>query len=375
MERHLVTGATGFIGAALVLELIEQTDAEVLCLVRGSAQEPDPEQRFTTAITHAATVYGKEELVEEILSRCRVLPGDITQPLCGVEDLDVSGVEQLWHAAASLAFEDDSEQEILRHNVDGTQAVIDLASRLGVRVFNHVSTAYVAGGRTGRILEELPPLDTETNNAYERSKIRGEHLVAVAPFERVRIFRPSIVIGHSQTYAATTFTGLYGFIRNFKTLRREVSKQLGMFLDHRPIRLVADPTVEMNLIPVDMVARAAVAVSRSDSDERIFHLTNAEPIVIAEGMEVLARAVGIRAPLYVMNREELTSIDVDVDDRLAFYGSYMRSAKVFDHSNVDAAIGSGALSYPLPGPRVEAIVDWYVAYLRANRRPREETLV
>jgi nucleoside-diphosphate-sugar epimerase len=371
MERHLVTGATGLVGGALVFELIAQTDAEIFCLVRGSRDEPDPVKRFAASITKAAEIYDRLELLPEVLARCQVLAGDITEPQCGVDSEHIPLLSQVWHAAASLAFEDENEEEILRLNVGGTEAVIELARRGGALALNHVSTAYVAGNSLGHIFETLPPPDSETNNAYERSKIRGEQVALASGFERVRILRPSIVIGHSRTYAAMTFTGLYGFIRNFRDVRDEVSKELGMFLDHRPLRLLAEPEVPMNFIPVDIVARCAVAIGMSDSQDTYFHLANAAPIVLKAAIDCIAEHVGVRSPHYISGREEMTSIDREVDDKLGFYSSYVRAAKTFDLSNVEAVLGVDATRDELTPERFDAFVGWYIEHLRARQRSKQ----
>jgi nucleoside-diphosphate-sugar epimerase len=363
MRRLLLTGGTGFIGGAILLELIARTDAEVHCLVREREGAGDPESRLAASLDHTTRAYGCESLLAEAKRRCRVLEGDITLAGCGVTRSRRPAVEEVWHTAASLAFEEEREAEIMRENVAGTEAVLELAGDAGADTFNHFSTAYVAGSHRGWIEEALQASDAETNNAYERSKVRGEHVVAGAPLERARIFRPSIVVGHSGTMAATSFTGLYGFVRNLIQLREEVGERLGGFLQHRALQLIGDASVPLNLIPVDAVAAAAVAVAASDSDERIFHLTNTIPVSVGEAMEVVSGAVGIRTPEWVADRDLLTSIDAEVDKRLVFYGSYLRNSKDFDRSHVDAAIDPRALDQPVVRDRLPDLVRWSVERL------------
>lgn len=373
MERHLITGTTGFIGGALLFELVERSDAELYCLVRPRAGGPGAEERLEKAVTKAAGAYGLEHLLPELRRRTRVVEGDLTQPRCGVRDGALPRLDQVWHAAASLAFEEEREEEIMRHNVAGTEAVVELTGSAGAHTLNHFSTAYVAGRRSGTIAEQLPVRGVATHNAYERSKIEGEHVVAAATLPRVRIFRPSIVVGHSRTMAATAFTGLYGFIRGLIGLRVEVSERLGSYLEHRPLRVIADPEVPMNLIPVDAVVAAAVGVDRSDSEAQIFHLTNSATPSVGRVLEVVTDQVGIRHPQYVESRDDLTSIDAEVDDRFVFYGSYVRDAKLFDRANTEAAVGAELLCQPAIRDRIGEFVAWYIEYLRVRveRRAKE----
>lgn len=145
MTTHFVTGGTGFVGAALVLELLDRTDDDVVALARpgdGSAHD-----RMVSAVQGAAKAYGRD-VAELPLHRLRGVAGDVTRPCCGVEDDVVADV--LWHSAASLRYEDRYADEIMATNVGGTRNVLDLAERMGVDVVNAVSTAYVVGSRQGR---------------------------------------------------------------------------------------------------------------------------------------------------------------------------------------------------------------------------------
>jgi thioester reductase-like protein len=354
---HLVTGATGFVGGALVLELLRQTDDRVVCLVRAGDDEAARE-RLHASLAEAARGYGQLDLLDEIPARVGALAGDILRPSCGRADGE--RVRQVWHCAASLKYEDDQAEEIFRHNVEGTRNVLDLARARGAASFNHVSTAYVAGRRTGVIREEMADAGAPCNNRYEESKVAGEHLVASAEGLHARILRPSIVIGHSRTLVATSFTGMYGFIRGLLSFKRAVARRLGDFLSHRSLRLLADPATVNNFIPVDAVAANAVAVGRSNSPARIFHLTNACTPTVGQGMYLLFRELGLRQPRYVASPRELTSIDEALDTEIKFYGSYLLNAKLFDRGNTDAVVGAAASHWPMTDEVLLAHLHWYL---------------
>lgn len=369
----LLTGATGFIGGSLLLELLRTSDDTIFCLVRGDRRN-GPVARLDAALSHACEAYGMPELLPIARERCVAVEGDITRPVCGVDLSAVGPVDVVWHSAASLAFEDDREEAIYLANVQGTQNVIGLIDAVGAGTYNHFSTAYVGGARNGTIDETIPPPNTPCNNAYERSKLAAEHLVAALDLPRVRIFRPSIVIGHSETLVATSYTGLYGFVRSLRRLRTRIDPVVGGLLEHRSLRLIAEPDAPINLIPVDHVTGPAVAISQSASTEVVFHLTNSAAPPLAQSMEVVAEKVGIRAPRYVDSRDELNSIDERVDDELTFYGSYLRDIKLFDRSNSDAVLGAGSGAFPIDPEALGAYVGWYVDMLddRVGRRARAQ---
>ena len=66
-----------------------------------------------------------------------------------------AGVRDCWHFAATLAYESRNREMIFRRNLEGTKHVLELAQRLGAKRFIYVSTAFVAGKRSGDIPETL----------------------------------------------------------------------------------------------------------------------------------------------------------------------------------------------------------------------------
>ncbi len=366
-KRHLVTGATGFVGGGIALELLGRTSDELVFIAR-PAQAREARDRVLDALRYAASLYGVEHDVQDLESRCHVIAGDITKARCGVSGDEIGQVSHVWHAAASLRYEDDAAHEVLRNNVSGTQEILRLAEEVNADTFNYISTAYVAGTREGVIKETLSDVeDLAVNNVYEESKVLAEQLVADAPFRHVRILRPSVVIGHSRTYGATAFTGMYGVTKNLRDLQLEVSQRLGRFLSLRPLRLRADPTAPLDLIPVDVVARNAVSIGTSECSETVFHLTNASPPSVGEVAQAIVDALGMRTPRFVDSDRQFTSIDGEVDARFHFYRSYIGSHKHFDRSHTELVVGAEASDEPLPLDRLSKFVAWHVSYMSRSR--------
>src|SRR5689334_15532716 len=102
---HFVTGATGFVGSNLVLELLGQAQTEVYALVRPA--EESCESRLQSALRHAARAAGRGYGLDHAISeRCHAVEGDIHSETCGVRSDAFPSPDQFWHVAASLRYED-----------------------------------------------------------------------------------------------------------------------------------------------------------------------------------------------------------------------------------------------------------------------------
>jgi len=366
---QLVTGATGFVGAALVLELLDQTSAEVACLVRPKHDPERARKRLTEALERAFLLYERADLLPAIAERCHAVPYDLRDESAEARSLLPAGITEVWHSAASLRFKPEQRDKIIEQNVEGTRRMLRLATEAGASAFNYVSTAYVAGTRSGLVPEEPARDPSVAHNAYEESKIRAETLVDDWDGVRTRIMRPSIVVGNSRTFAAISNTGLYGFILGIQRARMDVAGQLGSFLAHRAVRLRGDGGAPINLIPVDVVARNAVAISRSPSDAGVFHLSNATPPTAAEVGRVVFAALGMAEPRWVTDEDEFTLIDEKLDEqpRTDFFRTYLSRDRVFDLTNTNAALGEAASTVSFGGDELAPYIEWYLGMVKQVR--------
>lgn len=367
---HLVTGATGFVGAALVLELLDQTQDDVACLVRPSHDPDRAGTRLTEALRRACELYERSDLLPQIEARCHAVAFDLREESGDLPAGLPAGVTEVWHSAASLRFKPEQRSKVHEQNVEGTRRMLELSTRIGATVFNYISTAYVAGKRGGLIREEPARDASVAHNAYEESKIHAEALVDEWRGMRTRILRPSIVIGHSRTFAAISNAGLYGFVLGIQRAKKEVMGwKLGDFLAHRPLRLRGDAEATINLIPVDVVARNAVRISRSSSDASVFHLVNATPPRADEVSRVVFSALDIASPSWVSITDEFTLIDQRLDEqpRTEFFRTYLSRDRVFDLSNTNAALGAAASEVSFDEGALVPYVDWYLRMVEQVR--------
>jgi thioester reductase-like protein len=141
-----------------------------------------------------------------------VLDGELCSAGLGLSEIDHAWLKancgSVIHSAANLLFKPASEHpdnEPYRTNVDGTRNLLELASSAGINEWHYVSTAYIAGLRTGRILERESNVGQEFGNDYERSKTMSEQMLRQSQqITSLTVYRPSIVIDlHPTTLTST----------------------------------------------------------------------------------------------------------------------------------------------------------------------------
>ncbi|HVT70462.1 MAG TPA: amino acid adenylation domain-containing protein, partial [Trebonia sp.] len=211
----LLTGATGFLGAHLLSELLAATDARVHCLVRA----PD-EAAALTRIRQAAARY---ELAAPPRDRVVPLPGDLAEPGLGLSaaafrDL-ARTMDVIYHAGALVNFIY-PYQELRAANVTGTREVIRLAAaERGIPVHYVSTTAVLAGlgvAGTREVTEETPLAHPELlRMGYVETKYVAEELLRAAARTGlpVAVYRPLDIVGSLRTGAWSTATEMAALIR------------------------------------------------------------------------------------------------------------------------------------------------------------------
>jgi len=338
-RTSFLTGATGFLGSSLAVELLQRDRERIYCLVRPHG---DVHERLRGAVVAAAEAAGVAHLVEDRLDRLVPLAGDIAAEDLGLSDearaiLAAAPADECWHSAASLRYEDRHKDEIVGTNVDGTRHLLDAITGLGIGELNHISTAYVAGIRTGEVHEEPFDPSYEPNNWYEASKRQGEDLVVdrAGAFDRVRIMRPSIVIGNMSTYRSTSSSGYYGFLRGLSKFCGLVEGNEAGYLDNNRVQLFLEPQSSLNLVPVDLLVSEAVDLAdggHGGDELSYFHLTNPFPVTLERARVGPESSIERLRLELIEDRSELREADALLDDALDFYRPYLRNDKQFVRS-------------------------------------------
>jgi thioester reductase-like protein len=217
--------------------------------------------------------------------RIELVAGDITDRRLGLEDADykrlAKGTRRVFHLAAiyDLAVPLEVAQRV---NVDGTGNVLDFCrSAKNLERLAYVSTAYVAGMRTGVVYEHELVMGQEFKNHYESTKFQAEVWVR-EQLEEVptTILRPAIVVGDSRTGETEKFDGPYYVLR---ALGR--SQRMG-----QPMPQFGRSSAAFNVVPVDYVVAAMVAAA-SDSETlgHTLHLVDPDPLSAHDLVELLSR--------------------------------------------------------------------------------------
>jgi hypothetical protein len=137
----------------------------------------------------------------------------------------------------------------------------------------------------------------------------------------------------------------------------------------RPLSIIVKTAAPLNLVPIDLVARDAVAVGLADTDRRVFHLTNDEAPRVGDVVDTLLDVLDLPKPRHVESPKTFTTIDQTLHDHLDFYTSYMNSEKTFSRENTDAIAGAGRS--PMPLSRVRELALWYLEHLKRESAARK----
>ncbi len=285
--RILVTGATGFLGSHIAVALLK-AGHRVAVLAR-----PSKTLSARDRMARLAEWFG---LDESEAASFEVVEGDILDP--GRARAALAGaawpgpVDEVIHCASSTAFAERKRAEVEAANVNGLRNILDFAAHGGCVFFHHVSTAYVAGRRTGLCREEWVEEGPFTN-VYEETKARGEILardVCRREGIRLNVYRPTIVYGDSRTGRTLRFNALYFpvkaavFLRDIYLAdirerggRKAAELRIRLAEDGRlsmPLRIEAGPDGGINLVPVDHCVRAFLAIFEDGLDGGIYHIAN-----------------------------------------------------------------------------------------------------
>jgi len=345
----LLTGATGLLGRSLLRDLAA-AGRRVAVIVR-PGKSADAASRVDELLRDWQDVAGASVPCPVVLE------GDLSAAGLGLSpeqrDWVAANVGEVVHSAASLVFgRRESDGEPYTSNVGGTRNVLAVCRDAGIRRFHHVSSAYVCGLRTGRVLESELDVGQTSGNDYERSKITSEQEVRAADFlDVVTIHRPSIIVGDLVHGFTNTFHGFYRPLRIVMPL-------METFVDATPPQgsLLAvmgmDGHEAKNLVPVDWVSAAMtrIIVDRS-LHGRTYHLTSAAPTTVGTLCRVFEEVVLEQVATLRRQRAAAGAVagsgggDADLEsvvklfvDQMDVYRAYWRDDPEFDTANTQAAV-------------------------------------
>ncbi|WP_461535804.1 SDR family oxidoreductase [Spongorhabdus nitratireducens] len=267
--NYFVTGGTGFIGKYLLANLAKR-EGQIFVLVR-----PGSEEKLQK---HC-------EQLHLSMDRFNIVQGDLTQPLLGLSEGEIdrlrNNVDEFIHAAAiydiSASIESQSQA-----NVEGTRQALAVADAIKAGRFNHLSSIAVAGLYKGifneMMFEQAEGLDV---NPYLKTKHDSEALVREHSIPH-RIFRPSMVIGHSKTGEIDKVDGPYYLFKLLQKLRDVLPSW---------IPALGIKGGQFNMVPVDYVADAIDhIVAQNETVGQCFHLVDKSGLKLIDTMDIFSQA-------------------------------------------------------------------------------------
>jgi thioester reductase-like protein len=348
MSTSLLTGFPGFIGRRLTSHLLEADKrAKVVALV---------EPRMLDVATAAAA--------EIDAARIEIVPGDIAERRLGLDgatwDRLTADVRRVYHLAAiyDLAVPKEIAQRV---NVDGTGNVLELclaAKKLERHVY--ISTAYVAGWRSGVVYEHELVLGQTFKNHYESTKFQAEVWVRqTADRVPTTILRPAIVVGDSQTGETQKFDGPYYLLRAIAQAARQ----------GRPPIQIGRSKSTFNVVPVDYVVRAIAAAGADPATAgETLHLVDPDPVTTRQLVELLSAQYSGRAPrgklppALAQNALRFAPVRKLFSDTPAQSIAYLNHPVTFDTRRAVDLLAPHGLTPPAFSSYVEPMVEFFRAH-------------
>lgn len=260
----LLTGATGYLGAFLLFELLLQTNADIYCLVRSSSIE---EGRMRIQDNLESYNLWQPNFAKRII----LIQGDLAQPRLGLSQIDyetiATQVDAIYHNGALVNFT--SPYAMLKAtNVTATREVLQLAATSKLKPISFTSSIAVFESipyKDNAVISEHYNLDKIHGlyRGYAQSKWVSEKLIQTGNSYGLlgSVYRPGNVAGHSKTGICNSDDFIWRMMKG--------CIQLGIAPDIETL---------IDITPVDYVSKALVYLSmQSNNSNQIFHLVNPYP--------------------------------------------------------------------------------------------------
>ncbi|WP_423146793.1 NAD-dependent epimerase/dehydratase family protein [Rubrolithibacter danxiaensis] len=248
----LVTGATGFLGSELVLQLLTKGE-RIRAVKRAGSVIPEilrGKDQIEWATADILDYYSLEDAFE--------------------------GITKVYHCAALISFDPDDKNQLIKQNAEGTANVVNLCFQNNIEKLIHVSSVAAIGeAKKDRLITENDHWEFDgRQHAYSISKYQAEMEVwrAIAEGLNAAIVNPSLIIGKN--------AGKKGSGQLFETVKKGMKFY---------------PSGSCGLVDVEDVAKIMIVLMESDiSGERF--LVNAENWNYKSLFNEIASSLGIKAP-------------------------------------------------------------------------------
>lgn len=349
-NRILITGATGNIGSRLAAGFLTGRSLDRVVLLVHGRSNTDSRRRMLDLLDSMPGLSGFRRSPDAL----EILAGDITEDRLGLDEQTYAALSEsvthIVHAAASTCFTLPLAAARMV-NYHGTVNVMRLAARCQERgalaAVAHVSTAYVNGSSRHPIRECTLDLRECFFNSYDRTKWEAERYVrSLAGRLPLVVFRPSIVVGDSQTGYTTAFNVLYAPLR---LISRDRVRWLPGF----------GPTV-IDVVPSDYVASAIrhILLQMPRNAGRTYHLVAGFPAsmtvedIVAEARRVFGASRDTQRIRFIPTGwlegagRPPEGNDARVDEVLRVFAPFLTSRREFDFTSTREALEGSGISCP-----------------------------
>lgn len=268
MRKLLLTGATGFLGGAVLEKLLlENSDFNYLLLVRANTAI----QGLTRIRENLAKFYLPVELVNKI-NVSHILLGDLATPDDFINDPRINNVTHVINCAAIASF--GNNPLIWKVNVEGTLVFGKRMEQVvGLKRFIHVGTAMSCTPNADTLVDErvLSEEDDAHLVEYTKSKSAIECLLAEqCPTLPLVFARPSIVVGHTRLGCQPSSSIFWVF--RMALMLRKFMCSLDDHIDVIPVDYCADallhileyPNLPDNIYHISAGEKGSVSFSEID---------------------------------------------------------------------------------------------------------------
>lgn len=264
----LLTGATGFLGAYLLHDLLVDTQSDIYCLVR-AADEQQAKQRII------ANFNKRFSWREEFNTRVHMVLGELDQPQLGIKPADYAfltkTISAIYHNGAAVNFVA-PYQTLRATNVNSVTEILKLATDTVLKSVHFISTLGVFNSIDRGQYDSLKETDhllypENIFGGYAQTKWVAEAVLCEAKQRGVPVFiyRPGLITGDSNNGYMNTDDFLCRFLKSCIQLKA-----------------FPDLNIDIDMTPVNYVSKAVVHLSQqSNAQHRIFHLLCPKPIKLA----------------------------------------------------------------------------------------------
>lgn len=267
VKTVFLTGATGFLGAFLLKELLTQTSVSVACLIRAHNKVEGFERIKQTLKKY-------QLWREDFHQRIHIYPGDLSSIRLGLtaQDWDELShqVDEIYHNGAQVNFLY-NYHALKKANVDSTLNIMALAINHKVKRIHYVSTLSIFSTldyANNSCSETTTPSGKGLDGGYAQSKWVAEQLLLQAKDQGlpVSIYRPGRITGDSINGIANTDDFFYQMLRGCYQLNIKSYPQ-NIYLDMTPVDFVSQSIVHLAQLPKQ----------QGQINKHIYHLFNPKP--------------------------------------------------------------------------------------------------